>query len=313
MKPLLHVGYHKTASTWLQQMVLRRAEFGCTLVADVPGVNDLVVHSNSLDWNAADTRAALEPEFEAARARGLVPVVSSERMSGSPHTGGYDTRTIADRLYETWPDANVLIVVREQKAIVRSVYLQYIRQGGVLPLGAYLDPPRALYSVPSFDPRCFDYHRFASYYRDRFGAERVHVVPYELLRVDPPAFVAAVLAAAGVQPTSDLAALPYGRQSNPSLSASSAAVRRQLNRLVAARRPLNPGVLVRIPSTVDHRIWDPVLRTLDRLLPEGIAAGAERRLRTFLAAWAGDRYGASNRRLGALLSEDLAAYGYDLG
>jgi Sulfotransferase family len=312
MRPLLHVGYHKTASTWLQQMVLRRAEFGCSLVADVPRVNDLVVHWNALDWNAADTRAALEPEFAAATARGLVPVVSSERMSGSPHTGGYDTRTIADRLHEAWPDANVLVVVREQKAIVRSVYLQYIRQGGVLPLGAYLDPPRALYSVPSFDPRCFDYHRFVSYYRERFGAERVHVVPYERFRVDPPGFVTAVLAAAGIQSTFDPAALPYGRQLNPSLTAASAAVRRQLNRVVAARRPLNPGVLVRIPSSVDHQIWDPALQALDRLLPAGIAAGAERRLRTSVAAWAGDRYRASNRRLDALLSDDLAAYGYDL-
>jgi Sulfotransferase family len=313
MTPLLHVGYHKTASTWLQQMVFRRAAAGCALVADVARVNDLLVHPNSLDWDASEARAALEPEIAAAEERALVPVVSSERLSGSPHTGGYDTRTLADRLHAAWPDARVLVVVREQRALIRSVYLQYIRQGGVLPLRAYLEPPRALYRVPTFDPRHFDYDRFVGCYRERFGAERVHVVPYELLRKDPPAFVAEVLAAAGVWATPDLAALPYDRRSNPSLSAASAAVRRQLNRLVAARRPRNPGVLVRIPAAADHRVWDPVLRALDAVVPESVEARAERRLRNGIAAWAGDRYGASNRRLAERLGLDLAAYGYEVG
>ncbi len=310
MTPLLHVGYHKTASTWLQQMVLRRPESGCAMVADVPRVNDAFVHPNPLDWDVATARAALEPEIDAADAAGLVPVVSSERLSGSPHTGGYDTATIADRLHSAWPDARILVVIREQQALVRSVYLQYVRQGGVLPLGAYLDPPRALYRVPTFDPRYFDYDRFVACYRERFGPDRVHVVPYEMLRIDPSAFVGRVLEAAGVTSMPALSAFPYDRQSNPSLSAASGAVRRQLNRLVAARRPLNPGVLVRIPAAADHRYWDPALEVLDARLPDPLAGRAEQSLRSGIAAWAGDRYAASNRRLAERLGLDLAAYGY---
>lgn len=61
------------------------------------------------------------------------PVLSAERLSGNPHSGGYDSLQTAKRLHRLFPQAKVLVVVREQTEEILSCYNQYVRAGGVLP------------------------------------------------------------------------------------------------------------------------------------------------------------------------------------
>ena len=72
---------------------------------------------------------------------GLSPVVSFERFSGNPFSGGYDSKEIADRLVQVFPDARVLVVVREQRSMIVSTYKQYVREGGALPPSKFMLPP----------------------------------------------------------------------------------------------------------------------------------------------------------------------------
>ena len=72
---------------------------------------------------------------------GLSPVVSFERFSGNPFSGGYDSKEIADRLVRVFPDARVLVIVREQRSMIVSTYKKYVREGGALPPSKFMRPP----------------------------------------------------------------------------------------------------------------------------------------------------------------------------
>jgi len=49
-----------------------------------------------------------------------VPVLSAERLSGNPDSGGYDSVHVAEYLAATFPEARVLIVIREQADMLVS-------------------------------------------------------------------------------------------------------------------------------------------------------------------------------------------------
>jgi hypothetical protein len=70
------------------------------------------------------------PEFERCERGGLIPMVSSERLSGNPHSGGYDSAVLAERLHQVFPGARVLVMIREQRSMILSSWAQYVRVGG---------------------------------------------------------------------------------------------------------------------------------------------------------------------------------------
>src|SRR3546814_8368538 len=93
---------------------------------------------------------------------------------------------IADRLRETFPDARILIVIREQRALIRSMYSQHITDGGTGTLGRFLNRPEpGLGRKPWFDPEVYAFDRLIAYYCGLFGAERVLALPFELLAREP--------------------------------------------------------------------------------------------------------------------------------
>ena len=122
-------------------------------------------------------------------------------MSGYPASGGYDSQLIADRLHRMVPRARVLIVIREQKSFLRSMYSQYVTDGGDLPLSRFLNPPEPhLNRVPGWDFDFLAYHRLIGYYRKLFGPERVLVLPFELLTREPRRFITDILRFCGRRP-----------------------------------------------------------------------------------------------------------------
>ena len=99
-----------------------------------------------------------------------MPVLSHERLSGYPHSGGFDSRAIAERLATVLPGARILIVVREQRSMIHSNYHQYVRDGGACPLHRYLQPPQpSMRRMPGFAAEFFAYDRLVETYRSHFG------------------------------------------------------------------------------------------------------------------------------------------------
>ena len=308
---LLHIGYHKTGSRWLRELFFGNPATGYGWV-DKSGEEHPVrrlVAARPLEFDAAASRAEFQPLLARIVAAGLSPVVSFERFSGNPFSGGYDSKEIADRLVQVFPEARVAVVIREQRSMIVSTYKQYVREGGALPVTKFMHPPtsRSL-RVPWFDLRHFEYHHLLGYYRQLFGPERVLVLPYEQFRSDPRGFVEQLARFAG-RPLGDeqLDALPFDSRTNPGPPATAIAARRWLNGL-GVRTDLNPA-----PPLASPAFWR-LGKRIDRLslAPRQAVDREEEKLWRTVAETVGDRYVDSNRRTADLAGLDLAGHGWML-
>src|SRR5438094_721969 len=101
-EPLIHIGYHKTGSTWLQEQVFCDERFGFVSTDGPLPIDEAFVALNPFTFSAEQARALFSGLLRSAADKALVPVISHERLSGDVGTGGVDSRMIADRLHETF-------------------------------------------------------------------------------------------------------------------------------------------------------------------------------------------------------------------
>lgn len=302
--PLIHVGYHKTGTTWLQRQLFPREDLGYCPVGISVAETDFV-HVNDLDFDAARYRREAAPPLAAATAAGLIPVISHERLSGNPHSGGYDSVRLAERLRAVFPDARILIVFREQRAMILSSYAQYVRVGGGCTLDGYLFPANAT-RQPMFSFDHFCYHRLIECYRRLFGVDRVLALPFEQLRRDPRGFVAAIARFAGGRIADDL---PFDRSENKSLGAIALIAKRSVNPFLV-RDSVNGNGPFAIARA--GRVAAALAGVVDRAAPDAWNRAIQARWKARIAEVARGRYDASNAVTAALTGVDLGALGYSL-
>ena len=90
LAPLVHVGYHKTGTNWLQEELFGDPRTGYRWLGKQPLTHPVhtLVRARPLDFDAAAVRAEFEPMLTDAERAGLLPVVSFPRLSGHPYSGG---------------------------------------------------------------------------------------------------------------------------------------------------------------------------------------------------------------------------------
>ncbi len=269
-------------------------------------INRHFVAANSFHQLPDDIISRIDNEAAAAAARSKTLVVSHERLSGYPASGGFDSRLIADRIRSGFPAVRVLIVIREQKSFIRSMYSQYVTDGGDLNLDRFLNPPEPhICRVPGWTFDYAMYHRLISHYFALFGRDRVCVLPFEMFRRDHRKFIDNIISFTGRDPAA-----------MPPLPADVVNVRRPLvmqsatrliNRFVF-RSQLSPhGIIEARRGKSPIEVVRPVFDLLGRSF---IERRLDARLRSQVAAAVGQRYAKSNRITSALIGIDLATYGY---
>jgi hypothetical protein len=291
--------------------VFPSGELGFGLGVDESAIRKQLVAPHDLVFDARAVRKRFSRHIEKAASKCVVPVLSAERLSGDPHLRRHDSVRIADRLAAVVPDARVLIVIREQRAMILSTYKQYVSAGGLLRLGPYLNSGRERPMVQwPFELDQFAYDRLIEHYHRRFGAEHVLVLPFELFQRDGLDFVSRIVRFAGAEAHTDaLRALPFSVRENPANPPLFVAAKRNLNR--ALRQRLTPWGRL----DPNHGIGEFILETARHLAsraPSRLNARSEERMRTAIARAASRHYGASNGRTCALIGIDLGEYGYDL-
>ncbi|TKW66628.1 MAG: sulfotransferase [Paracoccus denitrificans] len=302
---LLHIGYHKAASTVLQDQIFFSAD-GCFIAPSTEPRHKLIerfVLPQPMSFDPETARAHYLDLIDQARATGRTFVLSHERFSGYPPAGGFDSSIIASRLNRSFPEARILIVVREQLASIYSMYMQYVTDGGGMSLQEYLQPPKRYFKrLPSFTAEFYRYHRLVERYRDLFGAERVLCLPFELLITDPAEFQSRIYAFAG-QPFRNTALHSENRGRSPSFQFAQRLVNRhfgysELNRV----KHYTPEQLPRWFGSVS-RVWTKGLfGRLDKSL--------EHRMKSRLQREFGDAFAESNAKLSQMMDYDIAGLGY---
>ncbi|MEM1212379.1 MAG: hypothetical protein AAGI68_08785 [Planctomycetota bacterium] len=300
---LVHVGFHKTATTWLQDYVFNQQGFGYVSPwgSQAGLAVDLFVSGNPFR-DLSPARPAFDEGMADASRQSLVPVLSNEAMCGSQDPRKRYERQIADRLHEVLPEAKVLITIREQLGIILSHYREAIDFGETFTVPSYLTSPS---SKPGFAPVCqidhFEYDLFVKHYMELFGADRVLVLPMESLRADRQAFCDTL---------SDFSGVPR----HPAPEAGSARVgwrgvslsyKRRCNLIGIGRRG-------RGSRSLGNRIVNKAGRTLGNLAPKAWNQRVEDRMKAVFQDKIGHHFAQSNQRLQQLTGLDLASLGYDL-
>jgi hypothetical protein len=176
MTGIIHIGYPKTASTFLQKRVFPYVE-GCAYLHALPENRELrpLMH-NMYFCDAAEymprTLATYLQEWRAAHPGRFL--LSDENISGGLFLPVPNWERNAERLHAQLPDSRIVVVVRQQQTMLRSVYALYVQRGGVASLDDLLAGRAAR---GRFDAAHLEYHRLIGRYQELFGADRVHVVP----------------------------------------------------------------------------------------------------------------------------------------
>ncbi|HIE15612.1 MAG TPA: hypothetical protein EYP69_01675 [Bacteroidales bacterium] len=183
---IIHIGYPKTASSWLQnQLFIRISNYRINSSSQIK--EDFILQ-NSLTINyktLKDKYTAFEKPF----------LISHELLVGGMiHMGGINgilTREFANRLYTVFPDAQIILFVRNQPDMIASAYNQYLRGGGNYSINKYLyqNNFKAFNKYFFFS---FDYLKFditIDFYKKLFGKDKVFVFLYEEFKENPKIFI----------------------------------------------------------------------------------------------------------------------------
>ncbi len=301
---LFHVGYHKTATTWMQKRLFTERN-GFQQVADHGDVFNRIVRPHGLHFDPGPMR-----DFLAERCRempeGLAPVVSSEILSGHPFYAGQDSDVHAERIKAIAPNARILISIRNQMRILPSIYMQYLLRGGTM-------PPRTFFAGVEepgyfgFDPLHFEYDRLVSRYQELFGAKNVLVVTQEALKADMNAVSRQIAGFAGNVQFERLSEEDRSVQS-PSYPEYAVPVLRRINHVQYG--VLNPVPIISLGRT-PYGLYK-IAGYLLRLQVTKRALSRYRPLSEHVRKTFAGRYAESNRRLDAYTAHNLDLSAYDL-
>lgn len=294
---LLHIGYHKTGTTWFQRSLFTQAH-GYGQLMDHDEVFAFIVAPHSLHFDPATVAATLRERL-ATVPEGCYPVISSEILSGNPFYGGRESEVYAERLARLMPEARILITIREQISAIASTYMQYIRRGGTKRPERFFTE-RAVAGYAAFDPAHFEYDRLIARYMALFSPDRVLVETNEALARDPSAVAARLADFVGLPSP---ATVDAGRVA-PSPPEGAVPVLRRLNYLRDG--PASTATFANLGE-----VGALLYRGAAKLYAMRAGRGAARRpVRAVAEAQFGGRFAEGNRRLASLTGGvlDLSKY-----
>lgn len=161
---LIHVGYRRTGSSFLQTELF-------------PLIPDCAVTSRSDEAESNVANSALS-----------LAILTDEGLAGELDR---DTPHVAAELAQRFPGARILIGIRSQYAIMRGAYHLHVKSGATDSYKSF---------VRSRCGQLFDYAGTVNAYRALFGRDKVFVLLHEDLSRDPVASMAAILRFAGADP-----------------------------------------------------------------------------------------------------------------
>lgn len=225
---IVHAGVWKTGSTWLQEEVFPSVQ-GATFVS-APIFNALIRNLRYDDFFYERTFRAAISETTSGRL-----LLSDENLANGRAWRPIldDPDRSADRLVRIVPHARIILFTRDRDALVRSLFAQYVKQGGYV--------SRAAFEKTLLDPNCLDMDRTIERYQSRF--ERVLVLPYEQFRSEPRECIRRIEEFCDV--TFEIPA--EKRSANVSLHGSKLGLLRRWNRVCRASKE-NPNPPLPIPG-----------------------------------------------------------------
>jgi len=306
--PLIHIGYPKAVSSWMQKWLFTPQNGFCK-VLDSLTLQLFLIDATPFAFDTAKAHEWMEKSLrDAPDSEQLQPVITGESLVGHTHCGGYNAKTNADRLKELCPDAKILIVVREQKAAIRSLYKTFVIWGMPHSIDRILEPVDANLS-PQFNLDFLRYDLLVAYYQQLYGKDQVLVLPYEQFAEDGAGFLRRIFSFCQIDNAEQkIKKLPVKRKVNRGQTLLNLVIERWRNMLLVSS-PFNyAGWFKPTEQSLKRRI----ARSKKNPFPAFMDTWFEQGFRKKVDAHCAGKFAASNRRLQELTGLDLAHYGYEL-
>jgi hypothetical protein len=162
-RKIFHIGFHKTATTWFQENYYPNIDD--FIVVDRKTLQEDFIEPHALNFN---------PNKVASKYANNNYLFADEEMSGNIHNAGlngYLTKEIAHRIKLVFPDAEIIIFIRNQEDMVRSIYTQYVKKGGTFKLKSYLHhSDNYNHRSPMFMFEHLNYFNIVELYKNLFGS-----------------------------------------------------------------------------------------------------------------------------------------------
>ena len=234
MVPLyIHVGFAKTGTTWLQSRVFSknphinyrpsRGHITNLLIPTHP-LSDIVEKVNLIREQAS---SPLLFSHESLVGHFFAPEQDRPDI--------LDTADVAKRIHEAFPDARIIMTIREQGDMIESMYRHYIFGGGSK------DPARAIKDDLLVDPY-LHYHNAINSYEGLFGVENTWVGLFETLNDAPKLFLESLWSFMNVTPLK-LDAEIFTKRDNVGLSSKMMTDIRLYNRSIRKLTLQNPSLI----------------------------------------------------------------------
>ncbi len=304
--PLIHIGYPKAMSSWLQKFLFQ-PEQGFINILDSLRTTISVIDPSPFTFDESASKAFIEETLHnTPNHPQLVPVCSAEALVGNYYCGGFNAKQNADRLKQLFPEAKILLIVREQRSLMRSLYKTMVVWGMPHSIKRLLSPQNTSLA-PQFHLDFFRFDLVATYYQTLFGRKNVLVLPYEAFLENPQGFVQKILAHANCKATPAFTKLPWKRKLNKNQPLINIYFQRLKNLLLAT--PFNYiGPL----AQTEARIATSIKNSKKSHLPSFTHAWFEDDFhQTVSQAFRGE-FSTSNQRLELQTGLDLRQHRYDV-
>lgn len=315
------IGFQKCGTTFFENSIyLNHPEIRCAQVAETLFEDILLenfIYPDGLEYE----RETFEKEFSKVVEK-FFPS-KSQKVNGIifesftyEYEKRFDRKNVLCRLKESFPDAKIITLIRNQESWVRSLYSQYIKNGGLLSfyhfMEVFLNNPLLNNSTIDWYPLIFNMHEI-------FGRENILVVLQEELKDHPQGVADRVYDFLGVD---KLEIDP--EVINPSYREMGISLSRVLNHLFKYDLGTsNYGFSRRLGNCkpigwqkLRHEFTYKVLKNsilkianaLDKFFSKkpSLILTEKQRIKLY------DKYFANNRKLAKLLNVDLSKHGYPL-
>ena len=346
IKILFHVGFAKTATTWLQKQVFPRLDDCIYLGKLVDNSADTITGETMIAKDLYEINCHLWKPIYASnpyRAQNSEPLINEyvafltreliQKLSGSDNytsaimseeaileysqnTGElnhYLLYRILNKLKDSLsefcePKISILVTFREQASFLQSYYAyDYTHQKERFPdFGKFLD-----HGIKNHHDAVFGglwYNEIYRNFKDLFTEEELIFVPYELLSEDPASFVEKTIGHLGSTNLVELAETLATKRENANRGAKGSNKLRELSFVSTVIGSLS----MKYKSMVPERYLDSVKLKRDLFVKQfgGIDVKGEVEINNEQRKMIEDLYRDSNTRLSEMISMDLCRLGY---
>jgi hypothetical protein len=176
---IIHIGFPKTATTWLQKRYFPKVQNfkyipPSVTNSDIVGCNDFFAQKIALDW-----------------LKGNKIIISNENLLGLARISEFIRIGLAERLKKLFPNAHIVIFIRNQIDLIASEYSWYIKNSGGTynPNDFVFKSIRNPYGLFLYKVQNLQYDKVIDLYQQLFGKKNIHIFLYEDLKNNPKFFL----------------------------------------------------------------------------------------------------------------------------